>query len=266
MAEPNELPRNLYSTPYALSRLTFREIARERERLGALILPLGGCEPYADLGSMGVASACAEALGAAVSAKLRLLLAPTLAYGCSTPYRAFEGAAGVKPRVLTNFLCETIRGWYLQGFSSVIIIDALADNGEAVDCALQRLKSSDPNRTAVLLSLQRDERIRAFIGNHVPGKELGRTEFGMLSMASFIDPGLVRKVEEDVQRSLPDPQRFRTWRKRGADPQQFRKIFPQASASSIAHRYDPDFGKVLFEYILQLLIETATPFFAPLHS
>jgi creatinine amidohydrolase/Fe(II)-dependent formamide hydrolase-like protein len=257
----HQLPRR---SSLALSRCTFREVARERERLPAIILPLGGCEPYGELGALGVASACAEALGDALSSRLSVLLAPMLAYGCSTPYRAFEGSAGVKPRVLTNFLCETIRGWYHQGFKTVVIIDALGDNSEATALALRRLKNSHPDRHAVALSIQRDERIRAFIGNHCSGKELGRTEYGMLSMAAGFDPSLVRKLDTGsgagAQAPLPDMERFQRWRKRGGDPEQFRKIFPGASTSGIASRYDADFGGALFEYILQLLIDMVTPF------
>ena len=267
MAESNAVHHFLLPSPYAIARLTFREVAKECERLPAIILPIGGCEPYAELGALGVASVCADALGDALSAKLRLLLAPALAYGCSIPYMAFEGSAGVKPRTMTNMLCETIRGWYFQGFKAVVIIDALADTGEATDLALRRLKTSHPDRKVFLLPLQRDQRIRAFIGNHVPGKELGRTEYGMLSMAAFIDPALVRAGDTGTPvaaRSQPDMERFRTWRKRGADPQQFRKLFPAASSSSIAHRYDADFGRVLFEYILQVLIDTVTPLLEPL--
>jgi creatinine amidohydrolase/Fe(II)-dependent formamide hydrolase-like protein len=248
------------STPLALSRLTFCEVAREMERLPALAMPLGGCEPYGGLGSLGVASACAEAVAAAFSERCRVLLAPVLAYGCSISYRSFEGTAGVKPHALTNLLCETVRGWYYQGFKVLFVIDALMDNGEAIDLAVRRLHTSHPDRTIVTLSLQRDERIRAFIGDHISGKEFGRTEYGMLSLAAYIDMTLVRACIVDKREYPPDPQRFRSWRKRGGDPQQFRKYFPDGSSSTIANRFDADFGKQLFEYILQVLSERAAPF------
>jgi creatinine amidohydrolase/Fe(II)-dependent formamide hydrolase-like protein len=246
-------------SPYDLSRLTFGEVEKEIARLPALIVPLGGCEPYGEGGTLGAASACAETLAAALSAKLHMLLAPTLAYGCSTPYGAFGGNAGVKQRTLINILGETVRQWYGQGFRTVIIVDGVFDNGDAVDAALRRLNDSNARLKAISFSLQRDERIRAFIGHHLQEKEFGRTEYGILSLAAFIDPDLARPSDKKNRSAAPmDAERFRTWRKRGADPGQFRKLFPNA-ASTGACKYDADFGKELFDFILQLLVDTASP-------
>jgi creatinine amidohydrolase/Fe(II)-dependent formamide hydrolase-like protein len=238
------------------SCLTFREIEQEISRCPALILTLGGCEPYGAAGTLGTASACAGALAGALAEKLKILCAPALDFGCSTAYSAFGGTATVKPRTMTNILCETIRRWQMQGFRTVIIIDGLFDNSEAVNTALLRLKNSDPEMNIVSFSLQRDERVRAFIGRHGRGKEPGRTEFGILSLAAFIDKTLVRPVLKKQAASAAGMERYVTWRKRGADPQQFRKLFPDCSVSDTARVYDPVFGKKLFNFIVQLLVDT----------
>jgi len=246
---------------FSLSRLTFREVEKELSRFPALILPLGGCEPYGECGCLGMASACVEALATALSEKLHLLLAPVQMYGCSTAYGAFGGTAGVKPRTLTNILCETVRRWYQQGFRTIIIVDALFDNGGAVDPALRRLKNTNPDMRIIPFSLQRDERIRAFIGRHVRTKEPGRTEYGILSLAAFIDPDLVRATNKNHAAAAEvDAERYWTWRKRGADPEQYRKLFPDCSSSGTVCRFDPDFGRELFGFIFQLLVDTVAPF------
>jgi creatinine amidohydrolase/Fe(II)-dependent formamide hydrolase-like protein len=240
-------------------------VEAELARLPVLILPLGGCEPYGPFGGLGAAAACAGALAAALSSRLRIIHAPVLAYGCSTPFRTFAGSAGMKPRTLVNLLCETIRPWFFQGFKVVIIIDALPENERAVAEAVRRLKGSDPEGSVLHFSVQRDERVRAFIGSRVPGRELLRTEYGVLSMAAFIDPELVRPAETSLREPLlPDPERFAVWHKRGADPQQYRKLFPDASSSTIAGTYDAGFGKELFGYILHSLEAAAAPLLAAL--
>jgi creatinine amidohydrolase/Fe(II)-dependent formamide hydrolase-like protein len=242
-----------------LSRLTFREVEQELSRLPALILPLGGCEPYGTYGCLGAATACAEALAAALSEKMDILYAPVQPFGCSTAYGAFGGTSGVKPRTMINILCETIRRWQVQGFRTVIIIDSLFDNNEAVDASIRRLKNSNPGMKIIPFSLQRDERVRAFIARHVQGKEYGRTEFGMLSLAASIDPALVRPTGKKDPAAAADTARYETWRRRGADPEQYRKLFPDCSSSNAAHRFDPDFGKELFDFIVQLLVDTTKP-------
>lgn len=247
--------------PYLrLSHLTFREVEKEIARCPALILPLGGCEPCGECGTLGTASAVVEAMATALSSKLHLLLAPTLAFSCSTPYSAFGGGAGVKPRTLTNILCETSRHWYGQGFRTVILLDGLFDNGEAVDKALRRLKNIKPEMTIFAFAFQRDERVRAFIGQHIQGKEYGRTEYGLSSLAACIDPGLVRQPQKNQTAAIaPDLKCFDTWRKRGADPERYRKLFPSAFAGSRTFPSDAAFGKELFAFILQLLVDTLTP-------
>jgi creatinine amidohydrolase/Fe(II)-dependent formamide hydrolase-like protein len=252
------------AVPCLLSRLTFGEAEQEIRRTGALIVPLGGCEPYSSCGSLGAASACAEALASALSATAGIPVAPVLHYGCSTPYGAFGGTAGVKPRTLTNIVCESLRLWYLQGFRKFVLIDALYENSEALDLAAARMKNSNPDSAVMLFSLQRDERIRAFIAGRMAAKEHGRTEYGILSLAAFIDPALVRVAAPAASRvGGADPDRFRVWRKRGADPQQFRKHFPDCSGPAYNGRYDADFGRELFDYILKLMEETVAPAVRP---
>lgn len=248
-------------SPLDLSRLTFAEVEKEIKEHGALVVPLGGCEPWGRFGTFGVASACAEALANALSEKMRVLCAPVLGIGCSTPFMSFGGTAGIKPRTFTNIICETVRMWFFQGFRTIIAIDALSENSEALELAERRLKSSHPDRAIYVFSFQQDAQVRAFIARHVPGRELGRTEYGMLSMAAWIDPGLVRGIDGGPEREKaagtvePDAARYRQWHKRGADPEQFRKQFPDGSSSNIASGFDAGFGKTLFEYILSVIEE-----------
>jgi creatinine amidohydrolase/Fe(II)-dependent formamide hydrolase-like protein len=247
------------AAPHELARYTFSEVEREIKRQPALILPLGGCEPYAQFGALGIASACAQSIAKVLSGRMHILVAPLLSYGCSAPLMAFGGSAGVKPRTLVNFLCEAVRMWYFQGFRLVTVVDGLLENREAVDQAQRRLGRLHPGSEMLCFSLQRDQRIREFCSRHASGTEFYRSEHAMLSMAAWIDPGLVRAVSgHDTFTPLPEMERMRTWRKRGADPQQYRKHAPYGSSSEKAGRYDREFGKSLFDYTVTLLEETVT--------
>ena len=250
--------------PYLrLSHLTFREVEKEIARCPALILPLGGCEPCGECGTLGTASAVVEALATALSSKLHLLWLRRSRLAVQRP-TAHSGGAGVKPRTLTNILCETGRQWYGQGFRTVILLDGLFDNGEAVDKALRRLKNIKPEMKIFAFAFQRDERVRAFIGQHIQGKEYGRTEYGLSSLAACIDPGLVRQPQKNQTAAIaPDLKCFDTWRKRGADPERYRKLFPSAFAGSRTFPFDAAFGKELFDFILQLLVAAVAPLLAP---
>ena len=84
--------------------------------------------------------------------------------------------SGIKPRVFTNILCETMRLWRYQGIRLFILIDGLMDNDEAIDAAIRRMGRSDPDAVIRRISLQRDERVRARVAQRFPGKEVGRAE------------------------------------------------------------------------------------------
>ncbi len=194
-----------------------------------------------------------------------MLLAPVLHYGCSTPYSAFGGAAGLKPRTLANALCEILRRLRRQGIGRVVIIDPLFDNGPALEEATARLKKWDRNLLIVTFALQRDARVRAFIGRRCTINEPGRSEFAMLSMASYIDPGLVRTGEagERKDRPVSKPDLHKKWRRRGADPEQFRALFPDGSTGGEECSPDSAIGRELFEYISAALDETVASLIPP---
>jgi creatinine amidohydrolase/Fe(II)-dependent formamide hydrolase-like protein len=258
---------NDYSTPFLLSRLTFPEIERKIARFPALLLPLGGIEPYGAGAALGLASACSEAVASVLSRRHEMLLAPTLHYGCSTPYSDFGGATGMKLRTLTNALCEILRRFRRQGFDSMVIIDPLLDNGPALDEAVNRLKRWDRKLRIVTFGLQREESVKAFIRRRSTIKEFGRSEFAMLSLASYINPRLVQDDTDGGKEMADSTQElYRKWRRRGADPQQFRSLFPDGSAGSGGCRYDSEIGRELFEYIITLIDETIAPLLPPLLS
>jgi creatinine amidohydrolase/Fe(II)-dependent formamide hydrolase-like protein len=266
MASVKGIKKPQFQSPFDISLLTFPEIEKQIRKNPVLILPLGGCEPFTAFGALGIGTVVVQALAQELSLKTGILVAPPLPYGCSTPYASFSGTAGVKPRTLTNILCETIRMWHFQGMNTILVIDSLAHNGDAVTLAQKRCFCSHPGLTITVYSLEQCDDLRAFIAKETGGEELDRKEFALLSMAAWIDSGLVRPAPEkafiasDAIRS-----RFRTWHKRGADPEQLRKFAPGCSCSNSAHRYDPDIGRSLFEYILESLEKIAAGVISPHH-
>jgi hypothetical protein len=76
----------------------------------------------------------------------------------------------------------------------------------------------------------------------------------MLSMAAFIQPNLMMLSGTEKNVKFPDPNIYKTWKKRGADPEKFRKLFPSGSASTIAHEFNPEIGGKIFNFIIDLLL------------
>jgi hypothetical protein len=102
------------------------------------------------------------------------------------------------------------------------------------------------------LNWQHDTIIEKFIESHFNGTELVRCEFGIISMAAYINPSLVKpKKKRNKTKSLCSVDTYRRWYKLGQDPEKFRKLFPDCSTSIIESEIDVGFGKELFEYIVK---------------
>jgi creatinine amidohydrolase/Fe(II)-dependent formamide hydrolase-like protein len=254
---------NDLSSPYDISRLTFKEIEQEINRFPALVLPLGGCEPYGSGMPLGLPSRCSEAIALALSCRRRMLMAPALQYGCSTSFSAFGGTTGIKPRTLMNLLCEILRQFSRQGIRFVVIIDPLMDNGPALDEAKRRVTGSDRNLHIILIRLQQDERIVSFVRRRWGFPTGGRNEGVMRALGAFA--GLNAAQSQNCgKKAIPTgwEERYRTWRRRGGDPQQLRKLFPEGCTEEAGGADDPEIGREIFEYIGAIIDESL----APLHQ
>ena len=236
--------------PLRLAELTFREIAAELKRCQGLILPLGGIEPLGEAGISGASAFCSKNIADALSDRCGVMVAPALEYGCSTAYKAFEGSAGLRSRTLSNILLELCGDWIFQGFKRIMLIDFSAYNSEACEIFLKRINAG--KHVAQVFSVHSDRRIRSYITELMPGDEYGRSEFALLSLLAFLLPGFVSESER-LKQKLPEMQVYRSWQKRGRDPQKFRKLFPMGSASQTAFKFDADLGKEIFGYILTVL-------------
>ena len=210
---------NDLSSPYHISRLSFKEIEQEIRRLPAVVLPLGGSEPSGSDMPLGLPSRCSEAIALALSCRHRMLMAPTLNYGCSTPYSAFGGAVGVKPRTLTNLLCEILRQFCRQGVRFVVIIDPLWDNGPALEEAMRRAAASDRNLHVILICLQRDARIVSFIKRRCGEQSGERCEEAMRALGAFCGLRAAYRQNQGKRESAPGlKERCRTVASQGGRP------------------------------------------------
>jgi hypothetical protein len=82
----------------------------------------------------------------------------------------------------------------------------------------------------------------------------------MNSLGAYLYPQNIKPVHIDQSVSLPPVDQFKTWQKRGKDPQKFRKLFPSASTSEIADKFTLQLGEEFFGFILNILEKEYTPF------
>lgn len=247
-----------YQYPLRLFDMNFMEISHHLRNCPSLIIPVGGMEPIGSYGATGIVTRCSEQLAEALSSKLRVLTAPPVCYSYSLSFKSFEGCAGVNFRTFSNLILELCKDWIFQGFKHILLINTASGNDESIQLAIKRLNCSC--EFVKCFSFQTDSRVQSFVKQYKSGVEFGRSEFSILSLAQYLFPNLVTKNRDWVSNHLPDQKQYETWKKRGKDPQKFRKLFPLGSTSEIAGENSMDFGRELFSFVEALLENEFSPF------
>ncbi len=235
-----------------LPSLTFKEIEERVSEVPAIILPIGGMEPVGENCSLGTIQECIMSISACLAERCNVLLQPLLPYSNTTSFRAFGGSTGIKKNIYESLIANLIKDCTAWGIKYIFIHDGTYNSYPVIQNVINRLKKHRSTKAEIsLFNWQHDQIIRSFIGKHFTGMELGRCEFGILSMISYINPELIRskKIKKKAS-SLCTRENYRKWDKLGHDPEKFRKLFPDCSTSIIENEIDPKFGKELFEYIV----------------
>jgi len=235
---------------YNLERLCTSQ-ARERIALcPALILPLGGCEPFGGMGTLGTESVCAYKVAQELSGRFGILTAPLIPYGCSTPFISFAGAGGVKPRTFVNMLCEILHGYVFQGVRRIFLINAAPFNAEPAAEALVRLEAKYPEVKGVLFN----------IGDYdTEGAEKScdtdRNDALLLSLLAYLSPDMFKDNAPKALTKGNAPKalikEYWGWRKRGRDPRKLAALFPEGTFLAADAHISGQQGKRFFERIIE---------------
>jgi len=239
-------------SPYYIAKMTWREIEAHIKAAPVIILPVGVNEPCTEFGALGAAGITCWAMANTLSEKKSILLAPMVTYGYSSAFKAFSGCAAVSPKTMTAYVFDIMRSWVGQGIKTIITIDNSIANADAVIEAAKRLRCQYPSAHCQVLNWQRMSDIRTFIAQQLHGSEYGMSQFGLLSLAAYLDKSYVRLAAARGSEPLAATvKEFERWKKTGADPEKFRKLFPDCRTSDIAGCFSIEFGEKLFCRIME---------------
>jgi hypothetical protein len=226
-----------------LERITYLQARRFIDERAAMIVPLGGCEPFGGVGALGVESYCAVGIAKELSLRCGVLTAPVVPFGCSTPFIGFAGAAGLKPRTFVNMLCDILHAYIFQGVEKIFLVNAAPFSREPAAEAAKRLMSAHPRVTVLLFDINTvlKEDVKGGVGeggginvkpngksqlkNMDTGFCFDRDDALLLSIYAYLRQEKFDGVDKVVKKNVREEQ-YRTWKKRGMDPQKLRKLFP----------------------------------------
>jgi creatinine amidohydrolase/Fe(II)-dependent formamide hydrolase-like protein len=234
---------------FNIDKMTFKEVVDSININPTIILPVSAIEPSTEYGCLGISSLICWHIAQTLSEKNEILLAPIINYGYSVAFKSFPGCASISKRTYAALLRDLIDSWRFQGIMNFIIIDGNYDSSEIINDALSK---QHKNSNIVVLNWH-IKAVQDFIASHRNGVEYGRSQYALLSMATYIDERYIHAESIIKSKNMTvDMKIFQKWLKTGRDPEKFRSLFPDAVLSSIAFDYSAEFGKELFAYIIEL--------------
>jgi creatinine amidohydrolase/Fe(II)-dependent formamide hydrolase-like protein len=241
-------------SPLYIPFMTFREIRASIDVAAPVVLPVSVMEPVGPLCTVGAASAVCMAVADRLSCGTAAALAPPYLYGCAVPYRSFEGCAGVKRSTLEHAVAGILDSLLLQGFRHAFVVDGTSACDDVLRAAARRTAACRKDRQVHVLSWTADARVRKYIEERCGGPPGPRCELAVMSMAASIDPGLVRTAQSPVRAPrTAGAEKYAEWRKRGSDPERFKKLFPDGVVSDASMPCSPAaFGGELLAFISEL--------------
>lgn len=118
------------SRSYALTDLSWVQVAEQLTRDSRLIIPVGACDQYGPHLPIGATMIVSDRLACDLAAEFGVLRAPSFSYGVTLPAeRIFAGSAGVRAKTLNRALNDLLSSWEEQGFTEFILITAQAYDG-----------------------------------------------------------------------------------------------------------------------------------------
>jgi creatinine amidohydrolase/Fe(II)-dependent formamide hydrolase-like protein len=241
--------------------LTVPEIQEYLTRNNSIIIPLGGLEPLGDIGAIGIPGLCIDTIAREIACQCGTLVTPMLPFASSPLFKAFPGCVSMGSSGYENILSYICSGYVYQGFKRILLLQSVLMPDQALEMILKRLKKYSADAQIKLYSWQNDKLVVDFLQSESGVSAFERLEIGLLSLAGYIDKDAVRDISFT---GVPDEvtlSQYKTWRKRGADPHKFRKLFPSGITSKKGVvPPSPDLGKKLFQYILNIMISEYSDF------
>jgi hypothetical protein len=244
-----------------ISLLTIADVEKYLLKNQSLIIPLGGLEPLGSTGAIGISGMCGDTLAVQLAKCCDSLVAPLLPYASSPLFKAFPGCVAMGSSGYETVLSSICKSFIYQGFKKILLLQSSLMPDDSVAAALKRVKSARNGGDVRLYNWQADPRIVTFMKKEAGIEAFERLEHAQLLLASYINGECIRSGVFAGGGSQPTVPQYKTWKKRGADPHKYRKLFPSGISSTKGDKnLSSDLGKKLFQYILDCMIEDYSGF------
>jgi len=247
-----------YSQVKRVTEYCFSRLRNEMADRPFLLLPVSALEPFGNI-PLGAICRLNDTICEELCRRADLFLAPSFAYGYSTPFISFPGCSGLHSATMERSLFDCCSAWFFHGFKRIILVTCSMNGAAGIEPAVQRLNHHRRFRNSVqLFSLQDDIFFRTLCEEKSAVKEVGRNEWGLLVMMEYkhVVSGH-GKMESEV--IVPDHTALKRWQKCGRDPEKLKKMAPHALFNHPVTGHG-DAGRELYSMVINHFQEKITAF------
>lgn len=187
------------------SKTTWDEIpAKLKAANCSAILPIGATEQHGPHMGCGMDYVLADVLCKAVAEKTKVLMLPTMPYGCSIGHsQRWPGTIALQPITLINTIKDMGDWAYHSGVRRLFIVNAHVTNAAPLRCALEMLRAAhDDMMIAVINTAHLSKRAKEF--QHADGDDWhandGETSLMLATASEMVRPDKL-KMADDLDRT-----------------------------------------------------------------
>jgi creatinine amidohydrolase len=126
-----------------LENLAFPEVEAYLQEKDTILIPVGAVEQHSPYGLIGTDFIAAECIARETGKRMRIMVAPTLAYGISPHHMSFSGSATLMPETLICVVQDLVKSFLSHGFRRIFFINGHGGNVHSIETGLQLLKADN---------------------------------------------------------------------------------------------------------------------------
>lgn len=224
--------------------MTFDEVEEKVSGNPVLIIPLGGFEPLGNQIPLGLINSITKEVAYRIAIENECISAPVVNFGYTVPFSSFEGVFAVKKNIMESMVRNLVIESSRWGIKKILLLNFTTIPSDFFSQLEKSIKKKLSLEKLSFFDFQNDLSIRKLLLDNK--KNDIRLEKAILSIALCLNLIKADKIESCKEDKKDE---YSKWRRRGRDPELFRKKFPGGTVCTDLNNCSIAEGESLLEEI-----------------
>ena len=230
-----------------LENLAYTEVENYLKERDIVLIPIGSVEQHSPYGLIGTDFIISEAVTRTVGEDMRILVAPTIAYGVSPHHMAFKGTVSLNPNTMIDVISDIVRSFVAHGFKRIIFVNGHGGNIIPLKTAFRQLKAENTAGYFDVISWYDSKEVRKACKDAFGDKEGRHATPSEVSLTKYTRPAefVAKAVDEQT---IIKPKYY--WPLSG---EEMRRVFPDGRMESAPWLATEEQGQLIMAKAVEAL-------------